>query len=182
MATVRNMTDKGTYCVYDDGGRYYHDLYEEQYVVLAEAEDEPNQSKQKQKKQKAYTFDKTALEDVMKCAICLEYMVQPMTLNECAHSYCKICLVTHLSVSKTCPLCMVHVNSKRDAWHNKPLEKLIDIYNSKKDTAPDVNPAELLLPNVPVVKKKRIFRCSVCKGWKPAPAQKCSFPCSESAL
>ena len=181
MATVKNLTEKGTFCVYDDGARHYHDLYEEKYVVLTQTE-EP---KSGHKKQKAYTFDTEALEREMKCAICLDYMREPMTLNECSHSYCKTCLVTHLAGSKNCPLCpWVHVNSKRDAWYNQPLKKLIDIYNRKDETKSDVTTSSNFdylkkESDVTVVKtQKRRFRCSMCTGWKSAPAQKCSFPCT----
>lgn len=89
MATVRNMTEKGTYCVYDHGRKYYHDLYEEKYVVMTGTdgtkEDIPKQLKQK--KQRAYAFDKDAIEREMKCAICLDYISEPMTIKECSHSY-----------------------------------------------------------------------------------------------
>lgn len=181
MATVRNMTERGTYCVYDDGNRHYHDLYEEKYVVLTGAEakqDKPTQPK----KQKTHTFDKDAIEREMQCAICLDFMSEPMTLKECSHSYCKTCLVTHLAVSKICPLCpWVHVNSKRDAWHNIPLEKMINIYKCNPDTKSDAATIVSDKPDTPT-KTKRNFRCSVCKGLKLAPAQKCSFPCTEGAI
>lgn len=184
MATVRKMTERGTYCVYDDGVRHYHDLYEEKYVVLTGAEQEPKSHK----KQKTYSYDKSALEGEMKCAICLDYLSEPMTLKECGHSYCKPCLVTHLTVSKKCPLCpWVHVNSKRDAWYNKPLERIIDIYNCKDEmksavttTSSDVVYSKKSDTTLP--KKKRNFCCSICKGWKVAPAQKCSFPCTEGVM
>ena len=186
MATVKNLTERGTYCVYDDGARHYHDLYEEKYVVLTKTEAE--EPKSGHKKQKASSFDTDAFEREMKCAICLDFMSEPMTLKECSHSYCKTCLVTHLAGSKNCPLCpWVHVNSKRDAWHNKPLEKLIDIYNGKDKTKSHVTTtsSDVDYPkDVTVVKiaKKRSFRCSVCNGWKSAPAQKCSFPCTEGDM
>ena len=51
MAIVRNMTERGTYCVYDHGRKHYHDLYEEKYVVMARTDetkqDIPEQFKQK---------------------------------------------------------------------------------------------------------------------------------------
>ena len=101
------------------------------------------------------------------------------------------CLVTHLAVSKTCPLCpWVHVNSKRDAWYNRPIEKIINIYNCKDDetksevTRTSADLAYLKKPDTTVAKtkKRNFFRCSICEGWKSAPAQKCSFPCTEGAM
>ena len=83
------MTERGTYCVYDDGTRHYHDLYEEKYVVLTGADVDIHKPDGRHKKQRTCPFDNDALEREMKCAICLEYMSEPMTLNECSHSYCK---------------------------------------------------------------------------------------------
>jgi hypothetical protein len=134
---------------------------------------------------KPYAFDKDAIKREMKCAICLDYMSEPMTIKECSHSYCKACLVTHLAVSKICPLCpWVHVNSKRDAWHNIPLEKIINVYKGEetKSKSDDTTTRVTKSDTIVATKKKRDYRCSVCQGLKSAPAQKCSFPCTEGAL
>lgn len=182
MATVRNTTERGTYCVYDDGDKHYHDLYEEKYVVLTMAEAKHKQNKLTKKQKMTHTFDKDALEREMQCAICLDFMSEPMTLKECSHSYCKTCLVTHLAVSKKCPLCpWVHVNSKRDAWHNIPLKKTINIYKcNDDDSGISAETSVSEKPDTPT-KTKRNFRCSICKGFKVASAQKCSFPCTEGS-
>lgn len=141
-------------------------------------EDIPEQPKQK--KQRAYAFEKDAIDREMKCAICLDYMSEPMTIKGCSHSYCKACLVTHLAVSKICPLCpWVHVNSKRDAWHNIPLEKIINVYKGEETKSKSEDTTRVTKSDTIVAtKKKRDYRCSVCQGLKSAAAQKCSFPCT----
>jgi len=172
------MSAKGTYCVYDDGEKRYHDLLEEEYVVISKQADAGNMFKTKKQKTKA-SFEEEAVRHEIKCPICLDYLTEPMTLQGCSHTYCKTCLSSHLALTKNCPLCLVHVASKRDAWHNLPLEKIINIYRND-DQAKQTKEAALGLLGMQeskVSQQSRMYKCSKCMGWKSASAQKCSNPC-----
>ena len=39
------------------------------------------------------------------CKLCKGYFIDPVTIVECLHSFCKTCIVRHVARSKQCPIC-----------------------------------------------------------------------------
>jgi len=46
-----------------------------------------------------------ALNENITCKICRGYFVDPTTVTECLHTFCKSCIVKHLEEANTCPEC-----------------------------------------------------------------------------
>ena len=45
----------------------------------------------------------------LECPICIELYELPIVLV-CGHTFCRKCLETHKSVSKTCPICRINIS------------------------------------------------------------------------
>uniref|UniRef100_A0A8C5MUL2 Polycomb group ring finger 5 n=1 Tax=Leptobrachium leishanense TaxID=445787 RepID=A0A8C5MUL2_9ANUR len=52
------------------------------------------------------------------CYICKGYLIKPMTVTECLHTFCKTCIVQHFEESNDCPKCGIQVHE------TNPLEML----------------------------------------------------------
>lgn len=47
------------------------------------------------------------------CVLCGGYFIDPVTIVECLHSFCKSCIVKHVEISKLCPICDVQIHKTR---------------------------------------------------------------------
>ncbi|KAJ7156628.1 hypothetical protein C8R46DRAFT_1226104 [Mycena filopes] len=67
---------------------------------------------------------KANLEQATGCAVCLEVMRNPDALTECGHTFCQDCLLNWFIKRRTCPTCVVVVDSPPNI--NGALETAID--------------------------------------------------------
>eukprot|EP01052_Picozoa_sp_SAG31_P014612 SAG31_NODE_915_length_11052_cov_26.254633_6_plen_205_part_00 len=62
----------------------------------------------------------TVLDDDLQCPICLSFLCDPLTIPDCQHSFCRICLLqsTHLAPDgRSCPLCRGHISIRDPRTH-----------------------------------------------------------------
>uniref|UniRef100_A0A8C4QMT7 Polycomb group ring finger 5b n=1 Tax=Eptatretus burgeri TaxID=7764 RepID=A0A8C4QMT7_EPTBU len=52
------------------------------------------------------------------CSLCRGYLVKPLAVTECLHTFCKSCIVQHFEESNECPRCGIQVHE------TNPLEML----------------------------------------------------------
>ena len=45
------------------------------------------------------------LQEFLTCALCKGLLVDPFTVKECVHSFCKACVFKYVSVNPRCPKC-----------------------------------------------------------------------------
>lgn len=173
MATVGQMTSKGTFCLYDDGDRKYHDLYEEQYKVMG-FED----SKVEKKSRLTSKVDIEAIRAELKCSVCLELIHDAVSIKACLHSFCEACISQQISTNKCCPLCKVHVNSHRDFETNQTLRNLVAIVDKSNPQPSDDKMAKPNFDNEEHKHASKVFHCSICNGFKKAAASKCTGMCA----
>ncbi|CAI2348450.1 unnamed protein product [Caenorhabditis sp. 36 PRJEB53466] len=83
------------------------------------------------------------------CAVCLDLFVEPVII-ECGHSYCRLCIESHLNVNEKCPLCRSHAGNP---IRNRQLESLTMSFVSSRKLADEYsermksNQKKLLLQN-----------------------------------
>ena len=59
---------------------------------------------------------KSSLKDLhphIVCQLCKGYLIDPVTIVECLHSFCKTCIVKHVDISKSCPTCDATIHKTR---------------------------------------------------------------------
>jgi len=79
--------------------------------------------KQKEKKR----VDVTELNPHIACAICSGYLIDPVTVVECLHSFCKSCIVKHVDASKFCPVCDIQIHKTKPLLSLRADKALQDI-------------------------------------------------------
>merc|ERR1712012_795945 len=47
------------------------------------------------------------------CVLCRGYFIDPVTIVECLHSFCKTCIVEHIKQHKNCPVCDTQINKTK---------------------------------------------------------------------
>jgi len=47
------------------------------------------------------------------CVLCRGYFIDPVTIVECLHSFCKTCIVEHIKGNKHCPICDTQINKSK---------------------------------------------------------------------
>lgn len=47
------------------------------------------------------------------CVLCRGYFIDPATMVECLHSFCKTCIVEHIKLNKHCPICDTQINKTK---------------------------------------------------------------------
>jgi len=47
------------------------------------------------------------------CVLCRGYFIDPATMVECLHSFCKTCIVEHIKLNKHCPVCDTQINKTK---------------------------------------------------------------------
>merc|ERR1719394_74065 len=77
----------------------------------------------KQKKR----VDLTELNPHIVCDICSGYLIDPVTVVECLHSFCKSCIVKHVESSKTCPICGIQIHKTKPLLSLRADKALQDI-------------------------------------------------------
>ncbi|EDO42686.1 predicted protein, partial [Nematostella vectensis] len=55
------------------------------------------------------------------CKLCNGYLINPVTITECIHTFCKSCLLRHISLVNRCPVC------------NEVIHETTPIYNIRVD-------------------------------------------------
>ena len=69
-----------------------------------------------------------AVKELLKCAVCLNTMEDPVTVKECMHSFCQECIATCIRKKlKFCPTCKQSINSVRAMKANTTLRALVDV-------------------------------------------------------
>ncbi|CAO4370617.1 unnamed protein product [Caenorhabditis nigoni] len=63
------------------------------------------------------------------CAVCLDFFVEPCIIK-CGHSFCHLCIESHLNVNEKCPLCRSYTGSP---IRNRQLESLTMSYVSSRN-------------------------------------------------
>ncbi|CAL2036767.1 hypothetical protein CAEBREN_20300 [Caenorhabditis brenneri] len=63
------------------------------------------------------------------CAVCLDFFIEPCII-ECGHSFCHLCIASHLNINEKCPLCRAHTGKP---IRNRQLESLTMSYISSRD-------------------------------------------------
>ncbi|CAI9086861.1 OLC1v1020781C2 [Oldenlandia corymbosa var. corymbosa] len=114
---------------------------EEEEAVAAEEED------RKEDDEEAMTAATTAtvsveLDKDMLCPICME-MIKDAFLTSCGHSFCYMCIVTHLQNKSDCPCCH-HFLTPSHLYPNFLLNKLLK-KTSARQIAKNATPMEQLL-------------------------------------
>eukprot|EP00090_Calanus_glacialis_P038498 TRINITY_DN6715_c0_g1_i1.p1 TRINITY_DN6715_c0_g1~~TRINITY_DN6715_c0_g1_i1.p1 ORF type:complete len:1264 (-),score=266.76 TRINITY_DN6715_c0_g1_i1:252-4043(-) len=79
--------------------------------------------KQKEKKR----VDVTELNPHIVCAICSGYLIDPVTVVECLHSFCKSCIIKHVDTSKFCPTCDIQIHKTKPLLSLRADKALQDI-------------------------------------------------------
>ncbi|CAI6362143.1 unnamed protein product [Macrosiphum euphorbiae] len=62
------------------------------------------------------------------CVLCAGYYIDPTTIVECLHSFCRSCIVKYLDTSRFCPICDVQLHKTRPLLsirRDKILERLV---------------------------------------------------------
>ncbi|XP_026804886.1 polycomb group protein Psc-like [Rhopalosiphum maidis] len=62
------------------------------------------------------------------CVLCAGYYIDPTTIVECLHSFCRSCIVKYLETSRFCPICDVQLHKTRPLLsirRDKILERLV---------------------------------------------------------
>ena len=75
------------------------------------------------------------IKELLKCSICLDLFIEPVTLN-CQHSFCMNCINKTNKIS--CPLCKANISipiQKNIILDSLSLELFNNEYNTKKDEA-----------------------------------------------
>ena len=173
MATVGRMSNRGTYCKYDDGDRQYHDLYEEEYKVMGFMEKTNIQKKTIKSKSSLPDTNYDTIRNELQCSICLDVMKDAVTIKACMHSFCETCIGHQISTNKCCPLCKIHVNSHRDFLANQTMRNLANIFKKTEDSTY----VQVKLKFNTKQSNDKKFRCSLCNGFKTSAAQKCTGMC-----
>jgi len=47
------------------------------------------------------------------CVLCRGYFIDPVTIVECLHSFCKTCIVEYIKTNKNCPVCDTQINKTK---------------------------------------------------------------------
>ncbi|XP_059085030.1 polycomb group protein Psc-like [Tigriopus californicus] len=62
------------------------------------------------------------------CALCSGYFIDPVTITECLHSFCKSCIIKYLDLNKKCPICDLHIHKTRPLLNirsDKTLQEIV---------------------------------------------------------
>jgi E3 ubiquitin-protein ligase DRIP len=60
-------------------------------------------------------IDKEALVSHLKCPLCFGIFRTPFTINECMHTFCKVCIFKYFSsntLNDSCPVCGINLGGK----------------------------------------------------------------------
>lgn len=90
---------------------------------LAQPEVTPRIIKPVEKKR----VDVTELNPHIVCAICSGYLIDPVTVVECLHSFCKSCIVKHVDASSFCPTCDIQIHKTKPLLSLRADKALQDI-------------------------------------------------------
>jgi len=71
--------------------------------------------------------DLTELNPHIVCAICSGYLIDPVTVVECLHSFCKSCIIKHVDGSKFCPTCDIQIHKTKPLLSLRSDKALQDI-------------------------------------------------------
>ncbi|XP_046810218.1 protein suppressor 2 of zeste [Lucilia cuprina] len=89
-----------------------------------------------------------AFNELFTCYLCQGYMINPTTIDVCAHTYCRSCIARHLAVECYCPQCgkpITTTNLQSDdvlrsiiyklvpGLYQKERERLVQFVNNKKN-------------------------------------------------
>ncbi|XP_059225028.1 protein suppressor 2 of zeste [Stomoxys calcitrans] len=96
-----------------------------------------------------------AFNELFKCQLCQGYLINPTTIDACTHTYCRSCIVRHLSEDEFCPQCkgnggktLSPANLKSDnvlrsivyklvpGLYQKERERIVQFVNNTKNEAP----------------------------------------------
>merc|ERR1719266_966470 len=61
------------------------------------------------------------------CQLCSGYLIDPVTVVECLHSFCKSCIVKHVETSKLCPVCQIQIHKTKPLLSLRSDKALQDI-------------------------------------------------------
>ncbi|XP_061218488.1 E3 ubiquitin-protein ligase RAD18 [Neopsephotus bourkii] len=70
-----------------------------------------------------------AVDNLLRCGICFDYLSIAMIIPQCSHNYCSLCIRKFLSYKPQCPTCCVAV-SESDLKNNRVLDELVKSFNS----------------------------------------------------
>lgn len=69
----------------------------------------------------------TDLNPHLTCVLCSGYFIDPVTIVECLHSFCKSCIVKHVETSKYCPMCDIQIHKTKPLLSLRADKALQDI-------------------------------------------------------
>jgi len=72
-------------------------------------------------------LDVTELNPHIQCQLCKGYLINPVTVVECLHSFCKSCIIRHVETSKTCPVCDIQIHKTKPLLSLRADKALQDI-------------------------------------------------------
>lgn len=124
-----------------------------------------------------YIYKKDMLDDILSCAICLDYYKHPRNLN-CGHSFCTTCLqMIKINNEIVCPLCrnITKFNNKTliDLSLNTTLVSFIDDHNKNNKFKCKRSKSLDILYNTKNKNKKKIYQSNIFK--RENSTQCCSF-------
>ncbi|XP_020908976.2 polycomb group RING finger protein 3 isoform X2 [Exaiptasia diaphana] len=102
------------------------------------------------------------------CMLCKGYFVNPVTITECIHTFCKSCLVRHISLVNKCPSCGIVIHETQPVYNIRSDRTMQDIINK-------------ILPRIEHDERKREKRFYKTKGL-PYPASPLRAPFSNSSM
>jgi len=151
-----NTTTRGTYVVYDDGDRRYHNFEKEEFRFEASDHIQHTclcgktytyEGWLRRHKQTCSVFqdaqivpdpepppnprmNDVAFREYMKtvvvCPICMDTCNKPRMITKCGHWMCTSCLESHLNVKKDCPICRHPLPNMRHTVVHSVLQSIID--------------------------------------------------------
>ncbi|XP_042306668.1 E3 ubiquitin-protein ligase TRIM11-like isoform X2 [Sceloporus undulatus] len=74
------------------------------------------------------------LSEEVTCSICLEFFKDPVTIAECGHNFCRVCLTQYwgeLATEGLCPQCRKR-GQQRNLIPNRPLANVVEILAAEK--------------------------------------------------
>lgn len=72
-------------------------------------------------------LDVTELNPHIQCQLCKGYLIDPVTVVECLHSFCKSCIIRHVETSKACPNCDIQIHKTKPLLSLRADKALQDI-------------------------------------------------------
>ena len=111
------------------------------------------------------------LKQEFRCVVCLDYMTNARIVRECLHRFCEACIEKCLvQCRKECPICRVHIPSRRSLAPDPDFDKLIqhivrdnhaDHYDEEPHEAPVASRASRILQRAI---RKRLARPNKSSG------------------